>query len=539
MAFRNLPEMLRRQAGCLGRRPAIRFKRHGLFHDVTWRRYHDDVLACAAALVESGVGIGDRVGLLAENRVEWLIADLGILAAGAVTVPLHAPLTAAQARFQLADAGVSRLFVSTPAQLDKIRTLRPELPTLGRVILMEAHSAEDAEAWPSFLGRGRRAWAKHGETVERMERSLGPEDLATVIYTSGTTGNPKGVMLTHGNLVSNAWETMRSSNQGPDGLVLNWLPLSHIFARTVDHYGCLAGGVTLALAPSAETVVENLAELHPTRMAAVPRFYEKVLSAVASTEPGQTARRLRDVFGPRIKWLCSGGAPLPRPVEDAYRAAGLPILPGYGLTESSPVISFSSEQSYKPGSVGLPLRDVEVRIARDGEILCRGPNVMRGYWNNPEATAEALSDGWLLTGDLGRLDEEGFLYITGRKKELLVLSNGKKVVPSYLEGLLIAEPAIDQAVICGEGKNYLTALLVPNWEHVRRSLQSDHAALQSFLREAVDRALVNVAPWEQVKRFAVLPEPLTVAADELTVSLKLRRSVVLEKHRAAWEALYE
>jgi long-chain acyl-CoA synthetase len=286
-------------------------------------------------------------------------------------------------------------------------------------------------------------------------------------------------------------------------------------------------------------------------MSSVPRFYEKVLSARASSDPEETGRRLREVFGPRIDYVSSGGAPLPLPVAEAYHRAGLLLLQGYGLTESSPVISFNSRLRHKIDTVGLPLPGVEVKIAPDGEVLTRGPHVMKGYWKNPQATAEALRDGWLYTGDLGELDADGFLKITGRKKELLVMSNGKKVVPSHLEGLLIADPCIDQAVVCGEGRNFLTALLVPNWDNVRGALEANgkgwspqmracppHPAVLAMLQERVQKALVDLSGAEQVKKFAVLPEPFSVANDELTVSLKLRRNVIQTHYARQVDALY-
>jgi long-chain acyl-CoA synthetase len=554
MQFRTLVEMHRWQAGRLGLRPALRYKKDGLYHDLSWQEYWQSSQACAAGLIDIGVQPGDRVGLLSENRVEWLIADMGLLAAGAVCVPPHAPLTARQIQFQLADAEVCWLFVSTLTQLDKVRQVQSELPMLRGIVVFDSNvSADDVICWPAFLQRGRRGLAgRQGELVNR-QAELAPDDLATVMYTSGTTGNPKGVMLTHGNLVSNSSVGNDLACHHPDDLVLGWLPLSHIYARTVDHYGCISGGLTLALAESAETVVDNLKEIQPTHMAAVPRFYEKVLAAVASPDPQEIGRRLRNVFGPRIDWVSSGGAPLPVSVAEAYHAAGIMLLPGYGLTESSPIISFNSKEHWKLGTVGLPIPNVEVRIAPDGEILTRGPHVMKGYWRNPQASAETIKDGWLYTGDLGKLDEDGFLIITGRKKELLVLSNGKKVVPSYLEGLLCADPLIDQAVVCGEGRNYLTALIVPHWDNIRKALQAcgtmtvsqpneclaNEPAVRELLRKHIGAALVNGANWEQVKRFAVLEEPFTVGKDELTITLKLRRAAVQEHHKSEIDALYE
>jgi long-chain acyl-CoA synthetase len=554
MSYRSLAELFRRQAERLGRRPALRFRRYGLYHDLSWQEYYAQAQACAAALIEAGIAPGDRVGLFSENRIEWLIADMAILAAGAVTVPPHAPLTAPQVAFQLADASVCWLFVSTAEQLQKVRQVRRQLPRLrGVVVFDRGVTGGEVIPWASFLQRGRQLLAQLAPELSRRQADLGPDDLATIIYTSGTTGNPKGVMLTHGNLLSNAIACNEAAPRSPEATLLCWLPLSHIYARTVDHYLSLTAGVTVALAESAETVVRDLAEVQPTHVSCVPRFYEKLLTALSASDPARLGQRLRDVFGPRIDWLGSGGAPLPLAVARAYYDAGLLILQGYGLTESSPVITFNRKENYRLETVGQPLPGVEVRIAADGEVLTRGPHVMRGYWNNPAATAEVLRDGWLHTGDLGQLDADGFLTITGRKKEILVLSNGKKVAPNYIEGLLLADPCLDQAMVCGEGRHFLTALLVPHWENLRAALRaagvsgSDRPeeqlatdpAVIAFLRQRLDKALAVVSNWEQVKKFVVLPHPFTVAGEELTVSLKLRRSAVLAKYGAILDALYQ
>ena len=552
MEHRNLVALHRWQAQRLGPRTALRFKKHGLYHDLSWCAYEEQVTACAAALVQAGLRPGDRVGLLAENRVEWLVADLAIMAAGAINVPPHAPLTARQVHFQLYEAGVRWLFVSTAAQLEKIRQVCGELADLEGVVLFDrAGPTSDAVSWEGFLQRGRLALDGCRAELERRRSQLGPDDLATIMYTSGTTGNPKGVMLSHGNLLSNAHATDQASPREEGAVLLNWLPFSHIYARTVDHYLSIAAGVPLCLADSPETLVQNLAETQPTHLSSVPRFYEKVLAAVTGPDGADSARRLRRIFGERVDWLSSGGAPLPVAIAQAYHEAGLLLLQGYGLTESSPVISFNHKKAFKLDSVGRPIPGVEVKIAEDGEVLSRGPHIMKGYWKNPQATADALRDGWLHTGDLGRLDDEGFLFITGRKKELLVLSSGKKVVPTHIEGLLIGDPCIDQAVVCGEGKNFLTALLVPNWANLRAALSAhgfnepmnlgelcECPAVYEFLEQRLAQALADVSSWERVKKFVILAEPFSVAAEELTVSLKLRRQVVLAHHHAALERLY-
>jgi long-chain acyl-CoA synthetase len=412
---------------------------------------------------------------------------------------------------------------------------------------------DEGLSWRGFIQHGRRQLHRYSQELRRREELLGPDDLATVIYTSGTTGNPKGVMLTHGNLLSNSLAALEVMSHGPDDLVLNWLPFTHIYARTVDHYICIASATPVALAESADTLIQNLEDVQPTQFASVPRFYEKVLSSSASADPEETKQNLRRIFGPRLDWMSSGGAPLPPAIARSYLDAGLLVLQGYGLTETSPIISFNHKDCYKLDTVGRPLPGVEVRIAPDGEVLTRGPHVMKGYWNDTAATAEAIRDGWFYTGDLGELDADGFLRITGRKKDLLVLSNGKKVAPSLVEGLLLADPCIDQAVVCGEGRNYLCALIVPAWENVRRELEWEGAALpkqsvdfaqvdlpsvRELLRHRIDAALADLSNAEQVKKFAILPEPFTVAAEELTVSMKLRRNVVNARYARQIEDLY-
>jgi len=551
MTERNLAALHRAQALRLGPRVALRYKKHGLYHDISWAEYLDQVEACASALVDAGVRPGDRVGLLAENRAEWLVADIAIMAVGAINVPPHAPLTAQQVRFQFQETGVRWAFVSSSTQLDKIKQIRDELIDLQGVVLFDRHADFDVLSWDGFLQRGRQTLGANRAELARRSAALGADDLATIMYTSGTTGNPKGVMLTHGNLLTNARATNDASPRGAGAVLLAWLPFSHIYARTVDHYLAIVEGVPLCLAESAETLVQNLAEIQPTHMCSVPRFYEKALAATAGPDAQESQRRLRGLFGPRLAWLSSGGAPLPPAVAKAYHQAGLLVLQGYGLTESSPVISFNRKESYKLDSVGRAIPGVEIKIGADGEVMTRGPHVMKGYWKNPQATTVAIRDGWLCTGDLGALDGDGFLTITGRKKELLVLSSGKKIVPAHIEGLLVGDPCIDQAVVCGEGRNFLTALIVPNWPNLRAALATDgkqltgsdetlaaDRAVYEFLEQRVAQLLAEVSPWERVKKFAIVVEPFSVAREELTVSLKLRRQVVLGHQREAVEGMY-
>ncbi|MCS7166456.1 MAG: long-chain fatty acid--CoA ligase [Gemmatales bacterium] len=547
-SINSLPTLVLNQAERWGSRPALRWKQHGWWQDYSWHDLAERMLAIASALVAEGVQPGARVGLWSENRVEWILTDLGILAAGAVCVPAHAPLPAPQVIQQMEHAEVQVVFVSTPKMAEAVREWAAHPPV--RKVICFSDAGPGVESWHSFLTRG---WSlrqrQFSELTQRLA-GLSRDTLATIMYTSGTTGQSKGVMLTHGNLLSNALAMLASLHLGPHTVVLSWLPYSHIYGRLVDYYLSLAGGFLLVLAESVDTIVDDLQQVQPTSFAAVPRVYEKILAFCRDEDPERQRHRLRTIFGSRIERLNSGGAPLSVAVAQAYWEAGLPLLQGYGLTETSPVVSFNRLEHNKLGTVGQAVPGVEIRIAEDGEILVRGPNVTPGYWRNPEATEQALAGGWFHTGDLGFLDEEGFLTITGRKKDLLVLSNGKKVIPTDLENLLVSSPHIEQAVVYGEGRSYLTALIVPRaptlhqlaQEHslAHLSLESltRHPVVMEFFRQELDRLLINQPPWEQIRQFVLLPRPFSVEAEELTVSLKIRRHFVFEKYRHLLEALY-
>jgi long-chain acyl-CoA synthetase len=552
--FPNLVTLHRASAESLGPRAAIRFKKDGLYHDLSWDAYRRQADSVAAALVRLGIAPGDRVGILSENRVEWLIADVGILSAGAADVPLHAPLTPPQCAYQLAHSGVKGLFVSGQAQLDKIAAIKGALPDLEWVVSFDPARSDafpDLLTWAGLLQRGRKELPRVAEELRSRERSLDRESLATIIYTSGTTGRPKGVMLTHGNLASNAESTVACAESSPTDVMLSWLPYSHIYARTCDHYMTSLSGAVLCLAESIDTLLVNLAEIQPTDMTSVPRFYEKVWSAVEALPEAERSKRLRGIFGPRVRRLSSGGAPLPRHVAEGFLAAGLPMAEGYGLTESSPVISFNRLDAIRPGTVGQAVLGVEVKIADDGEVLTRGPHVMKGYWNDPESTARSIVDGWLHTGDVGHLDADGYLTITDRKKDLIITSGGKNIAPSELERLLVSDPYIDQAVIHGDRRPFVSALVVPNLpllaEKARElggSLAVDEhdlihdPAVCGFLNERVHSLMEAVSKPERVKAILVLGRAFRLEADELTATQKVRRRHVLAEFEPQFEALY-
>jgi long-chain acyl-CoA synthetase len=555
MAERHLCDLHRQTAERLGPRTALRFKQQGLYRDLSWTEYRRQADGVAAGLISLGIQAGDRVAILSENRWEWLVTDLAILSCAAADVPLHAPLAAAQVEYQVGHSESRGIFVSGQAQADKVFAVLDKLPQLEFLVSFDPITVPtncrlNVLSWNSLKHRGWQRGTAGTRDIAERELALTGRDLATIIYTSGTTGNPKGVMLSHDNLLTNAVATGKSSFIQPDDVLLSWLPYSHIYARTVDHYLTTWAGATVALAESIETLIINLAEVQPTWLTAVPRFYEKVWNSVVSLPDAQRADRLRKVFGPRIRQLSSGGAPLPKHICEAFHAAGLSLLEGYGLTESSPVISFNNLESFRIGSVGRPIPDVEVRIAADGEILTRGPHVMQGYWKNPAATAETIRDGWLHTGDVGRVDDDGFLFITDRKKDLFVTSAGKNVAPSELERLLCSDPWIDQAVVYGDGRQFISALIVPNaallkseanrlgceWRVERGFVTTPEliAAIQS----RIDNVMQVVSQPERVKRCLLLEQPFDLASNELTATMKVRRRHILAKYEAELAALY-
>jgi long-chain acyl-CoA synthetase len=385
--------------------------------------------------------------------------------------------------------------------------------------------------------------------ARRAVDTVKPEALATILYTSGTTGEPKGVMLTQRNIVSNARAATEGFEMSAEDRRLNFLPLSHIFARTCDLYTWLEAGYELALAESRESVIADCAAFRPTLLNGVPYFYDKVRRTVI--DQGNKPDALRNLLGGDIRLCCSGGAALPDHVFDFFWENEVPLLQGYGLTETSPVISMSSPDHVRRSASGRAIRDVEVRIADDGEILSRGPHIMVGYYNKPEATAEVIRDGWFHTGDLGRVDEEGFVYITGRKKEILVTSGGKNIAPVYLESLLTEDPLILQAVVFGDGRDYLSALIVPNTAALQQELEQrgkqmppaaevlTHADVLAIFDEHIQNQLRNVSYYEQIRKFRLMNRGFTIDSGELTPKLSLRRKIIEANCREQIESMYK
>jgi long-chain acyl-CoA synthetase len=544
-----------------------------------------------------GVRAGDRVALISESRPEWLLCDFAILAGGAVTVPIYPTLSAAQARYILEDSGARLAIVSTRLQLDKVQEVRHMLPSLEAVVLMDDASAPGPASVVALAEVERRGHtrmvAEWGAAKEFRDaaRAVRPEDLATIIYTSGTTGEPKGVMLTHGNLVANLRGAAPALDLSQEDVALSFLPLSHAFERMVA-YIYLFSGVTIVFAETFDTLGRDLLTVRPTVLTGVPRVYEKlnarimeagraapgvkakifswsIASGIARARvvlrgrsPGPLTRlkasiadrlvfaAVRERLGGRVRFAASGSAPLAAEVLEFFYAVGLPIIEGYGLTETAPILTFNPQNAPRRGTVGTPIAGVEIRIAPDGEIVARGPNIMRGYFNKPEATAEALKDGWFHTGDIGTLDADGYLTITDRKKDMLVTSGGKKIAPQPIEGVLKRSPLVSEAVILGDRRKYAAALIVPDFGALERRLQDlgrppaarDELIIRpdviALYQEIVDALNRELAQFERIKRIALLPREFTVESGELTPTLKVKRKVVEQKWADQIERLY-
>jgi long-chain acyl-CoA synthetase len=576
----------------------IRRCREEGFRDWSTADLVDQVRALSATLASHGVNPGDRVALMSESRPEWLIADLAILGAGAVTVPVYPTLAPQQARFILQDAGAVLAIVSDREQLAKLQDVRHLLPQLTALIVIDPTGVEPPS--PSVLPLAE-ALARGKQTLERdpaaaadlaaRRAALTPADLATLIYTSGTTGEPKGVMLTHGNIVSNVHGCHGAMEKSSADVALSFLPLSHAFERTVV-YSHLADGVQVVFAESIDTLPRDLARVSPTLLTAVPRVFEKmharITEAAAAGSPlkrrlfewavrtglARSAReqqagrapmpptlkdrladrlvysKIRARTGGRLRCIVSGSAPLPVRIAQFFAAVGMPILEGYGLTETSPVLTVNRQGALHIGTVGQALEDVELRIAPDGEILARGPNIMPGYWNRPDDTAAVLSDGWLHTGDVGELSADGYLSITDRKKDLIVTSGGKKVAPQPLEARLKASPLVAEAIVLGDGRRFPCALFVPNFPALQARLTAlgrdtgtpealcGREDVRALFQELVTSLNGELAQYEQIKKIALLPAEFSVAGGELTPTLKVRRRVIEERWQAVIEQIY-
>ncbi len=573
---------------------ALRAKREGRWQPISYADLYDRVHAASAGLLDLGLVPGDRVAILSENRPEWAIIDYACLAARCADVSVYATLPAKQVEYILRDSGAVAVCVSTRAQLDKIQAIRPTLPALQHVIAFEPElHGPEVIGFDALLSRGRAArgkWPKWREEALQVR----PDDLATLIYTSGTTGDPKGVMLTHGNITSNVVASIPCLTVTDRDECLSLLPLSHIFERMAGHYLMFEAGVVINYAEGFDAVSANLLEVRPTICCAVPRLYEKIYARAleaASTGSRITrkiffwARRvgeqwtglrlegkaipidlkfarlvadrlvfskLRARVGGRLRFFISGGAPLSPEIARFFYAAGLPILEGYGLTETSPVIAVNTPDHLKIGTVGRPIPGVEVKIAADGEILTRGPHVMKGYYKKPEATAEVIEkDGWFHTGDVGVIDKDGFLVITDRKKDILITSGGKNIAPQPIESRLKTNPFFAEVVMIGNRRHFPSALVVPSFEALEKWARAQGLAFRNreelvakpevvgHYQELVAELTTEFAQFEKIKKVSLLAREFSLEAGELTPTLKVKRRVVEERYKVLIDKMYE
>ncbi len=529
----TLVSMFARRVSASGDKTALAFRDKDAWQEWTWNELHHRVFSAAARLQSLGVQPDDRVALVAPNSPQWIVYDLAIMICRAVHVPLHATLTA-------------------PQIAEQLRLCQPRLVLFFGNEIKEKVPADTYDVHEATFDAANDVAPDDAKAIQRAAlENVAPDDLATILYTSGTTGEPKGVMLTQRNLVCNAAGSLEAFDVREEDLRISLLPWSHIFARTCDLYTWIGSGPRLAIAESRETVLANCAELQPTLINAVPYFYDKVFQALTAAGAADTPGALQKMLGGRMRLCVSGGAALPEHVERFFQEQGVTLLQGYGLTETSPVISTCTPERVKIGTVGPPIRDVEVRIAEDGEILTRGPHVMEGYYHNPEATAAAIRDGWFYTGDLGTLDEDGFLTITGRKKEIIVLATGKNIAPAMIEGLLCQDPLIEQALVYGSEQNYLVALIVPNPDALREAIKrqkirvfsragalSNKRVLEMY-QSRIDERLTGLSASEQVRKFKLLDRGFTIESGELTPTLKLRRDAIVANFANVLRTLYE
>ena len=578
-------------------RPAQQYKHNGGWKTITWREVGDIVREVTLGLLALGRGKGDAVALLSTSRAEWVQADFAIFSAGCVTVPVYPTYPPDLIAYVVNDSGAKTIIVEDPAQLAKVLEARDKMPGLEHIVVMSGYDAPQPPkivmTWESLRRLGRDSADAHRSTLADRVASTRPTDLATIVYTSGTTGPPKGVMQTHGNHIAALTASKQATPVSEGWVHLLFLPLAHSFARLESFLG-VTHGLTTAFAENLDKVGENLRETRPHFICSVPRVFEKVYGKIlAGVEAGSPAKKKifhwavsvgRDVsrhqqrgqpvpttlelkrklahklvfsklhaaLGGRLQWAVSGGAPLSRDIAEFFHAAGILLLEGYGLTETCPALTFNRPDRYKFGSVGQTLPGVQLRIAGDGEILARGPNIATlGYFKQPEATQEVFDpDGWFHTGDIGTIDGDGFLFITDRKKDLIVTAGGMNIAPQNIENLLKADPFISQVMIYGDRRPYPVALITVNAEELSKFAKDHgiiatgsaaivkHPKVVERIGRTVEEKNTQLQSYAKIKRFTVLADDFTLDGGELTPTLKVKRKVVSTKYKDAIEELY-
>jgi long-chain acyl-CoA synthetase len=562
---------------------AFKFKKNGKWVSLSHDEFLSRVEELFFALRAFGIRPGDRVAIMSENRVEWALADFAALSAGAITVPIYPTLSAAQVKGLLDDCRPVVIFVSTAELLQKLQIGRPQFAARYVVAMDPSIRESSVLRLEALYDMGKQASDDYPGEFRRSVMAVGAEDVATIIYTSGTTGIPKGAMLTHRNLISNFTATRAVLPLYPEDTSLSFLPLAHIFQRHVD-YASLDAGVTIAYAENLNAVQDDMLEVRPTFAAGVPRFFEKIYARVFSEVSRAPAIRraifekamrvgkdslvtgqhtlawkaadrvvfqtIRHRLGGRIRFFISGGAALQKEIAEFFAAIGIPVFEGYGLTETSPVITLNGPRACRIGSVGKPVRSIEMRIAADGEILVRGESLMKGYFGMERETADALQGGWFLTGDIGEIDADGFLKITDRKKDLIVTSGGKNVAPQPIECRLKLIPYFENVVLVGNGRRFVSALVVPNYDGLVRlahahKIKFDSPAelarnreIYNLVMAEIERRTTDLADFEKVRKIAFLGSQFTIDGGELTPTMKVRRLEVERKYKNDIDGLY-
>jgi long-chain acyl-CoA synthetase len=575
--------------------PAQRFKREGAWRTLSWRELGATVEEVALGLLVLGRRKGEAVALLSASRAEWVQADFAIFSAGCVTIPVYPSYTPEQLAYIVSDSGAKTLIVEDPAQLAKALEVRGKMESVEQIVVIQGYEGRERSifTWEEFRRMGRENRERLKSVLAQRLASTQPDDVATIVYTSGTTGPPKGVVQTHANHVAALQAASQSTKIVGGDVHLLFLPLAHAFARFEAFIG-IHRGLTTAFAENLDKVGENLREVHPDFISSVPRVFEKVYARIlAGVEAGsplkkrifhwaigvgrevsrlQQVRRpipaglalkhriahrlvfakLHQALGGRLRFCISGGAPLAKEIAEFFHAAGILILEGYGLTETCPVLTVNRPDGFKFGSVGRAIPGVELRLAADGEILARGPNIAtRGYFRKPEASAEVFEpSGWFHTGDIGRIDEDGFLFITDRKKDLIVTSGGMNIAPQNIENLLKGDPFINQVMVYGDRRPYPVVLITLNPEELRKFVQAEgilstdpaflakHPRVVERVSRIVEEKNASLQSYAKIKKFAVLPVDFSQDGGELTPTLKVKRKVVAEKYRDALESLY-
>jgi len=596
LPFCSLPQMLQENARRFSARAAISYKKGGSFITLSYAQFYTRVLMAARGLCKAGMLPGDRVAIFSENRAGWAISDLGIQAARGISVPIYATNTGNQAAYVINHCAAKIVFISTRMQYEKLLAVRDQIPQVELVISYERFLGDRKLPVYTLFQLSEISHPISDDEKNQIETlidTIAPEDLATIIYTSGTTGDPKGVMLSQKNLLFDAWYGLKHlGGTEIKETFLSFLPLSHVLERTAGYTAALMTGSHIAFAESVDKVVENIAEIRPTAMVSVPRLFEKIYSRIYENVHHSSAikrklfhqavevgreyvqkryirkepvgflgtryrfydklvfSKIRANFGGRLRFFISGGAPLDKSINEFMWIIGIPVYEGYGLTETSPAITLNNHDNVRFGSVGTLLPFTEIKLAEDGELLMKGPQLMQGYYLNDQNTAKTMEEGWLKTGDIARIDEDGFVYIVDRKKELIVTAGGKNIAPQPLENELKLDKYISQAFVFGDAKPYLVALLTPNLERLIELAQQEkinylaleelvaNQRVQQLFSERIDQFNSRQPSYQTIKKFDLLPREFSIEGGELTPTLKLKRKAIYSMYKERIDQLY-